>query len=147
MDNRSVLLLLDTFFFVFHSCFTLFCMFAWIWKKTRKTGLILLSLTSFSWFVLGFFYGLGYCFLTDWHWQVRWALGERDFPRSYIKFFVDEITGLNWDSAFVDVTVAVCFGLAVICSVAFNLKDYLKNKQLNTGPQKKSSTKNYGSKP
>ena len=125
---KSFLEFLDKFFFVFHALFTLFCMLGWIWKATRKLNLLLLLLTGFSWFGLGVFYGWGYCPLTDWHWQVHSALGYTDFPRSYIKFFLDEVTGLDWNATFVDTVVAVCFAAALAASSCLNIWDYLKKK-------------------
>ncbi|MGZ8511472.1 MAG: DUF2784 family protein, partial [Chitinophagaceae bacterium] len=56
---------LNIFFFVFHTVFTLFNMVGWIFPRTRKLHLITLSITAFSWFVLGIWYGWGYCACTD----------------------------------------------------------------------------------
>jgi len=77
---------LNYFFFLFHTLFTLFNMFAWIPRRTRKWNLVTLLLTAFSWFVVGIWYGWGYCFCTDWHWAVREKLGYRDQENSYIHF-------------------------------------------------------------
>src|ERR1019366_4368421 len=73
---------LNIFFFVFHTIFTLFNIVGWIFPKTRKLHLITISLTAFSWFILGNWYGWGYCFCTDWHWMVREKLGYKDHSRS-----------------------------------------------------------------
>ncbi|MEO5906489.1 MAG: DUF2784 family protein, partial [Saprospiraceae bacterium] len=63
--------LLDYFFFFFHTSLILFNCFGWIFPKLRRWNLITLLLTAFSWFVLGIWFGLGYCVCTDWHWAVR----------------------------------------------------------------------------
>lgn len=118
MDN-----FLDKFFILFHSLFALFNVFGWIWKKTRKINLILLLLTAFSWFILGLWYGLGYCPLTEWHWQVRWRLGYHDMPSSYIKFLLDTLTGLDFNSLLVDVVTGMTFGFALIVSLSLNLRN------------------------
>ena len=118
MDN-----FLDKFFILFHSLFALFNVFGWIWKKTRKINLILLLLTAFSWFILGLWYGLGYCPLTEWHWQVRWRLGYHDMPSSYIKFLLDTLTGLDFNSLLVDVVTGIAFGFALIVSLSLNLRN------------------------
>lgn len=118
-----VLKLLDIFFLVFHSVFTLFNMTGWIWKKTRKAHLVTVLLTACSWFVLGIWYGWGYCFCTDWHWQVRAALGRPIRSDSYIHFLILELTGFNPPPHLVDaVTLAVFIGCAVL-SIGLNLKD------------------------
>ncbi|MBT3271653.1 MAG: DUF2784 family protein, partial [Spirochaetales bacterium] len=54
---------------MFHSCVIIFNLTGWIWRKTRIPHLILIGLTAFSWFVLGIWYGFGYCPSTDWHWR------------------------------------------------------------------------------
>jgi hypothetical protein len=122
---------LDVFFFVFHAIFTSFCTLGWIWRKTRKLNLIFLLLTGFSWFFIGTVcgYGLGYCPFTDWHWQVKMKLGYTEIPRSYIKFFLDTLTGLDFDAFVVDTVVAFVFAAALIISIILNIRDIIKRKQ------------------
>jgi len=115
---------LDKFFILFHMFIALFIVFGWLWKRTRKFNLILLLLTAFSWFVLGLWYGIGYCPLTHWHWQVRWRLGYHDMPASYIKFLLDTLTGLDFNPLFVDILTGSAFGLALLLSLILNIKDY-----------------------
>ena len=100
-------LLLDIFFVIFHSVQIAFNLAGWIWRKTRKAHLAVLTLTMISWFVPGIWYGFGYCPCTDWHWQVKKKLGEQDLPSSYVKYYVDRLTALDWDPFAVDLTVAV----------------------------------------
>ena len=115
---------LDNFFIVFHSVFALFNIFGWIWKKTRKLNLVLLLLTAFSWFILGLWYGIGYCPLTEWHWQIRWRLGYQDMPTSYIKFLLDTLTGFDFNPFLVDSITAAAFAMALVISVVLNIKDW-----------------------
>ena len=86
---------LNVFFFIFHTLFTLFNLTGWIWKKTRPAHAVTMVLTSFSWFILGLFYGIGFCFCTEWHWQVRRLLGIRDTSTSYIYLLIKVLTGKN----------------------------------------------------
>ena len=86
---------LDIFFLVFHSLLILFNLFGWMWKKTRRLNLITLLLTGFSWVGLGLFYGWGYCFLTDWHWQVLKKAGELNLPDSYVQYLLNRILGIE----------------------------------------------------
>lgn len=103
---------LNVFFFVFHTIFILFVLFGWIWEKTRKIHLAAVVLTAFSWFGLGIFYGFGYCFCTEWHWNVRYRLGYAEMPRSYIKFLILSATGRDLNDDLVDaVTVMVFLGI------------------------------------
>ena len=115
---------LDNFFIVFHSVFALFNIFGWIWKKTRKLNLVSLLLTAFSWFFLGLWYGIGYCPLTEWHWQIRWRLGYQDMPISYIKFLLDTLTGFDFNPFLVDSITAAAFAMALVTSVVLNIKDW-----------------------
>jgi hydrogenase-4 membrane subunit HyfE len=120
---------LNYFFFVFHTAFTLFNVFGWIFKKTRRWNLITLLLTAFSWFVLGIWYGWGYCVCTHWHWAVREKLGYHDESNSYIHFLILKLTGANLDPSLVDsVTVSVFFA-ALIISIWLNVRDLRKNRK------------------
>jgi hypothetical protein len=110
----------NIFFFVFHVCLILFNMFGWISRKTRKWNLITLALTAFSWIVLGYFYGWGYCFLTDWHWDVRESLGYSTDVSSYIRFLLLELTPFDLPADTVNTWTAILFGLAVLLSLYAN---------------------------
>ena len=120
---------LNIFFFVFHTAFTIFNMVGWIFPKTRKLNLITLSLTAFSWFVLGIWYGWGYCFCTDWHWDVRAKLGYEDHSNSYIHFLLLKLTGLNLNPRLVENITLVVFLLSFTLSIWFNIRDHHRQKR------------------
>ena len=113
---------LDWFFVIFHTLLIFFNLFGWICKATRKANLITLLLTGSSWFILGIFYGIGYCPLTDWHWQVLHKLGKSGMPVSYIKYLADRITGLDFDAGLVNTLTVAGFFLALILSLFFNFR-------------------------
>jgi hypothetical protein len=114
---------LDLFFLLFHSILIVFNLFGWIWRLTRRMHLWCIISTILSWFGLGLFYGWGYCPCTDWHWQVKQALGETGLPASYIKYYLDYFFGFAWNSVLVDVMV-VCFGLSAFgTSLWLNWRD------------------------
>ena len=115
---------LDVFFLVFHTALIGFNLTGWIWKKTRRLHLGVISLTIFSWVGLGFFYGFGYCPCTDWHWQVKRALGETGLPASYVKYYLDALTGWDWDPLLVDPAVGVIGLVAFGLSVWLNVRDW-----------------------
>ncbi len=77
----------DISFFILHLGIILFNLFGWLWNKTLKPHLVVIMITIFSWFILGIWYGFGYCFLTDWHWEIKRELGETDLPASFITYF------------------------------------------------------------
>lgn len=115
---------LNIFFFVFHTSFTLFNIVGWIFRKTRKLHLITMLLTAFSWFGLGIWYGWGYCFCTDWHWDVREKLGYKDRSGSYIHFLVLKLTGINFNPQFVENITLIVFLLCFVLSVWLNIRDW-----------------------
>lgn len=119
---------LNIFFFVFHSAFTLFNTVGWIFQKTRKLNLITLSLTAFSWFVLGIWYGWGFCFCTEWHWEVRRKLGYQDHSSSYIHFLLLKLTGVNLNLQLVEIMTLVAFLMSFALSAWFNIKDCQRRK-------------------
>ena len=115
---------LDISFFVFHGTLVIFNTTGWIWERTRKLHLVTIGLTILSWFGLGLFYGWGYCPSTDWHWDVKRKLGETDLPNSYIKYYMDGMTGLSWDPTLVNTSV-LFFGVgALFLSVWLNWRDW-----------------------
>ena len=112
---------LDYFFLVFHFILILFNLFGWIWKSTRRLNLITLLLTGGSWFILGIFYGFGYCPFTDWHFRVLQKLGHHNLPNSYIKYITDRLTGLDFNAELVDTVTLVLFLLALVISIYLNI--------------------------
>ena len=123
---------LDIIFVVVHGAIVLFNLFGWIPRSTRRVHLWVISATLASWSVLGIFFGLGYCPFTDWHWDVKRALGERDLPSSYVKYYLDRATGLDWDPSTVDVVVLISAVVPFGLSVWLNLRD--RRKRLSTAP-------------
>lgn len=119
--------LIDYFFFLFHSIFILFNVFGWIIPRWRFANLITLSLTAFSWFILGIWYGFGYCPMTDWHWEVRRLLGYNDQSNSYIHFLILKLTGINLPEDLVNSLTAIIFIMAYSFSIYF----YIKKKRLD----------------
>ena len=121
--------ILDIFFLIFHTFLIFFNLFGWIWKKTRKLNLIVLSLTGASWLFLGLIVGtLGYCPLTDWHFKILEKLGNTDLRYSYTKYLADRLTGLDINASLVDDVTLWSFLAALIISIALNLRDYKKGK-------------------
>ncbi|NQV01266.1 MAG: DUF2784 domain-containing protein [Bacteroidia bacterium] len=116
-----VYIILDILFVVFHTALIIFNLFGWIWKKTRKANLITLLLTGASWFLLGIFYGIGFCPLTDWHWEVLEKLGKSGLPNSYITYLIHRLTGLTSNEQWVDAMTVGLFFLALFISLYMNL--------------------------
>ena len=115
---------LDIFFTAFHSLLVLFILFGWIWKKTRRLNLICILLTAGSWLGLGIFYGLGYCPLTDWHFNILRRLGYTDLPNSYLSFLFTRLTGLQIDQNLVDAVTLWGLVIAMMISIFLNFRHW-----------------------
>ncbi len=111
---------LDVLLFTAHLLVIGFNLFAWTWKKTRKLHLWIAGVTLFSWLVLGIWYGFGYCFLTDWEWDVKRQLGERNLPHSFTQYLSNNVFGLNLSSTTVDLLTVGLFIVVILCSLYVN---------------------------
>jgi hypothetical protein len=119
---------LNYFFFFFHTALILFNVFGWMFYKTRKWNLITLLITASSWFIFGIWYGWGYCFCTDWHWQVRNHLGFHDQTNSYNHFLFLKLTGINLPMNIVDSITAIVFFICLLLSITFNIRDKIRSR-------------------
>jgi hypothetical protein len=119
---------LNIFFFVFHSLWMVFNMTAWAWRRTRPWHLLTLGLTGLSWFVLGYWYGWGYCICTDWHLQVRHELGYWDDRGSYIFLLINQLTGLQPSIEFCNMLALSVFSAALLLSVSLSVRDWLRSR-------------------
>lgn len=115
-----MLLLLDYFLSFVHLALIGFNLFGWIPRATRKAHLVTIGLTAASWFILGIWYGMGYCPITDWQWDVKAKLGETDLPSSFIKYFADQLTGSDIPADTVNYATLAGFILAVIATIWAN---------------------------
>ena len=98
-----------------------FNLFGWIWQKSRKAHLITVAATAFSWFILGIWFGWGYCPITHWQWNVKKQLGETNLPNSFIKYYADKISGEDIDPNIVDTTTLIVFLTVIVLTVILNL--------------------------
>jgi len=119
---------LNYFFFVFHTLLVLFILFGWLFTKARKYHFAAILSTAFSWFILGIWYGWGYCICTDWHWRIRNILGYTDASDSYIHFLILKITGINFSFHLVDKVTLYFFLVCSTLSAVLNLRDWIKDK-------------------
>ena len=123
MTDLGLYRLYDLLFVAFHTALIVFNMSGWAWRRTRRFHLLTISATLLSWFGLGIVYGWGYCPLTDWHWQVKRALGETGLPASWVKYYLDQVTGVAWNAGLVDGLVVGIALAALVLSVGLNLRD------------------------
>ena len=117
MELRILILLLKLLHFVIIG----FNLLGWIWRPMRKLHLVCIIVTASCWFILGIWFGIGYCPITDWEWQLKEKMGEHNLPNSFIKYYADIIWGKPVNASLIDTLTAVCFFLAAALSIYFNL--------------------------
>ncbi len=116
------LTLLDIFFTLLHWLIIGFNLLGWIWRATLKLHLYSVLLTAASWLVLGIWYGIGYCPITDWQWQVKTKLGEQNLPNSFVKYQADKLTGVDFNPATIDTITAISFAFVTLLSIYLNIR-------------------------
>lgn len=110
----------DTLYTVLHLLIIAFNLLGWTWTGTRRAHFISILLTACSWFVLGIWKGWGYCTVTDWQWQVKEKLGEKNIPGSFIEYFGEKVLNHPLDSTTVDKVTLISFLLVAVLSVYVN---------------------------
>src|SRR5215510_11831327 len=115
---------LNILFLLIHAFWVLFVCAGWMWERTRLLHLVAVALTALSWFVMGIWYGWGYCICTDWHWTVRQKLGFHDVSDSYIHFLLLKLTGINFNQDLVEKATLAALIIALTLSIWLNIRDY-----------------------
>lgn len=113
--------LTDILLVILHVLLILFIVFGWIPKKTRKIHFFVVIIVALCWFVLGIFFGFGYCPLTDLQWTIKLKLQEEELPFSFIKYLLDNITGYNFDETLIDYVTLFVFVSVLIVSTYLNM--------------------------
>jgi len=109
-----MLYFIDALFTLLHLIIIVFNLFGWIFPATRKAHLICIIITAFCWFVLGIWFGWGYCPLTDWQCDIKEQLGESNLPASFITWFANKITGIRFSDTFINTSTLILF-IAQLC--------------------------------
>jgi hypothetical protein len=111
--------ILDLLLTLLHFVIIGFNLLGWIWKRTRKLHFIVVCATATCWFILGIWFGIGYCPITDWDWQIKEKLGEHNLPNSFIKYYADIIVGHSVNASLIDTLTAAGFFIAALLAVYF----------------------------
>lgn len=114
------LALLDVLLSILHLLIIGFNLLGWIFKASLRIHFWFAMLTLSCWTILGIWFGLGYCPITDWQWQIKEKLGEKNLPDSFIKYFADKITGANISAELIDILTLGFFLLAIAISIKLN---------------------------
>lgn len=114
---------LNVLLFALHGGLVVFNVVGWAWRRTRRLNLLTLLLTLASWTLMGLWFGVGYCVLTDLHWRVRAAMGIHETAGSYLALLVRVVTGWKPPAALVNPVAATVFVFALGMSVGLNVRD------------------------
>ena len=119
---------LDWTLFVVHGLFILFNMFGWAWKRTRVLHLVTLASTGFAWFVMGAFWGWGYCVCTDWHTHIRRQLEYAEPEATFAQQFIGQIPGVSLDRTLADCVAGSVFAIIVVATAITWGREWLRKR-------------------
>jgi len=119
---------LDLLLFAVHCIVISFNLTGWIWTCTRRWHLASVGLTLFSWLAMGIWYGLGYCVLTDWHWQIKQELGETNLPNSFLIYLFNDVMGLGLETSFINRGAGTAIAVVTLLSAVLNFCDYRQHR-------------------
>jgi hypothetical protein len=118
LQTAEHLRMLDMLLHAAHLGLIACALLGWLPRRLLPFHLFFIVVIWASWIGLGLYVGhLGYCVLTDWQWQVKWALGERDLPSSYIEYLLRSLWPEDIDDALVSNVTAVVFTVVTVASM------------------------------
>lgn len=103
-------------------------LFAWIPSNTRWLHVMTTHLTAASWLILGYWYGWGYCVLTDWHWSIKGSLGQETLPNNYIAYLLERYLAWHVDKQTLEMIIVFVFSFCLIRSWLFCWSVYQASK-------------------
>lgn len=124
-----LLAVLDLLLAAIHLGVVLGVLVLWIPRSTRRLHFWLVVLTAISWLGLGLLYGsIGYCFLTDWHWDVKRMRGQTHLPGSFIHYVVTRWLKLPVSSTTTDRWTAMSFASVATLSIILEIRDVRRRR-------------------
>lgn len=118
-----MLALADWLFTLLHLLITLFNLIGWVSRATRRVHRWCVAITAFCWIVPGALMGtIGWCPLTEWHWDIKKARGEENIPASFITYMLNR-AGFFPDPQRVDAVVGAAFVLIVLMTIFLWMRD------------------------
>jgi Protein of Unknown function (DUF2784) len=112
-----------------HVAVVLALLLLWLPARTRRYHLLLVGVTALSWFGLGLIHGLGYCFLTDWQWQVKRWRGQTDLPGSFIHYALTRWLGLPLSATASDALTGLTFAIVSALSLVQAARDWRRRRR------------------
>ncbi|WPB58476.1 DUF2784 family protein [Xylophilus sp. GOD-11R] len=123
--SAPVYALLNGLLHAIHLGVIAFAVWGWVSPALRPAHLALMLLILGSWFVLGRWWGIGYCPLSDWHSKLKAAAGGGRPAGSYIHQVLTTLLRRTVDATAVDrLTLYGTLALTAL-SIALNVKAWL----------------------
>lgn len=119
-----------------HVIIILIICFGWIWRKSHVIYFVCNICTLFSWFILGYFKGYGYCLLTDIQWNLLSSRGITQLPDTFLGYLFSslKISSLSFDN----LEIINYFKFFIVITFIFRMsylffyeKENLKTNDLN----------------
>lgn len=111
---------------VFHIIIIFMNLFGWMHRLTRKLAFVTILITWASWIIGGIFYGWGYCFLTELHYELLNDHGITGMPSSFIEYFFHEIGISGISSMLIQSLTFLIFLISTIMAALIYFKDKKK---------------------
>ena len=109
-----MLLFMDYILTFLHASLVIFAMTGWAFEKTQKLHFWTILSILFAWLIIGYWVGtIGYCPITDFHWDLKRALGETNLPNSFIKYVLDWLFQYDFNRHEVDQLTGIVMVLVV----------------------------------
>lgn len=97
--SQGQLIEYETYLLLGHFFVIIIILFGWTFRSTRLWSRWVVYLTVFFWVAVGLAIGdPGYCPLTEWMWDIKRELGEKDLPHSFITYALRQygFTPIEW---------------------------------------------------
>lgn len=124
-------LLLHFLFILIHTTVIVINTIGWLIPTLRPLQRILLTITWLSWIAGALWMQTpGYCFLTDWHWQIQKHLfGHPPQESSFITWAIHQICQCTLPEPTIDATVALLMIIITIGTIITSYTDFKKRKK------------------
>lgn len=120
-EQRIFYFLGNTWLHILHLVIILFVMTGWLFSVSRPFHLAFILLVLSCWFILGRWFGYGYCPVTDWQWKLKAHFGKDRPDASYIRYVLQYVTGRELNPVTVDKSVLIGTGMITGASLCLNI--------------------------
>ena len=126
---------LNILFFLFHTVILVFNLIGWMFRRTRRLHIVCLGATLFSWFVMGYWKGIGYCICTDWHFHIRREMGIKDNVHSYLQLIAKSFFDADMDRMTSDLSAGGGLLFILLATLVVWTMDMFRTKTESTDSQ------------